>query len=86
MEMRARNRTTPLLADPAIQLVLAWLGLILLGWPVIQIAGGRGVLALFAYVFALWGALVIVLFAVSRSLRRSFEAAEERAGAPGERQ
>lgn len=58
-------------ADPLLRLVLAWLGAVLIGWPAIQIAGARGTVALFLYVFAIWGAIIVVLLIVSRSLRRS---------------
>lgn len=61
-----------LLAEPAIQVVLAWAGLVLLGWPLIQIAGERGTTALFVYVFVVWALLIVLIVLVSRSLRANF--------------
>jgi hypothetical protein len=86
METQARNRKPSLLADPAIQLVLAGMSVILLGWPMIQIAGGRGMPAMFIYVFVVWGGLVILLFAVSRSLRGALRSADETGRSTSEQQ
>lgn len=63
----------PLLADPAIQLALTGVAGALVGWPLIQIAGERGMWALFLYIFVVWGGLVLVLLAISRGLRRSWQ-------------
>jgi len=57
--------------DPLFQIVLAWVSAVLVGWPLIQIAGAHGMLAVFVYVFVVWSGLVVVLLAVSRSLQRS---------------
>jgi len=86
VETQARNRKPPLLADPAIQLVLAWISAILLGWPLIQIVGEHGVAAMFLYVFAVWGGVIVLLFAVSRSLRRALQSATDSDDSTGERQ
>lgn len=64
---RKRHR----LADPLLQLALAWVSAFLVGWPLIQIAGARGTVAMYLYVFATWSALIVLSHAVSRSLRRS---------------
>ena len=75
--MNNQNHKPSLLADPAIQLALAGLAGALVGWPLIQIAGERGMSALFVYIFAVWGGLVLVLFAVGQSLRRSWQRAKD---------
>lgn len=67
-ETAATGKAHPL-ADPLLQVALTWLGAFLVGWPLIQIAGERGTIALFVYVFMIWGGLVVLLFVVSRSLR-----------------
>lgn len=59
------------LTDPLFQLALAWVSAVLVGWPLIQIAGAHGTLAVFVYVFVVWSGLVVVLLAVSRNLQRS---------------
>ncbi|WP_313952401.1 hypothetical protein [Accumulibacter sp.] len=68
---RASKRKAHPLADPLLQVALVWVSAFLVGWPLIQIAGARGVIAMFLYVFVIWGVLVGLIFAVSRSLRRS---------------
>lgn len=67
-------KTHPL-ADPLLQIALTWVAAFLVSWPLIQISGARGVIAMFLYVFVIWGVLVGLIFAVSRSLRRSLPAA-----------
>jgi hypothetical protein len=69
-EVRDKNQRA-LLADPVIPLALAWVSTIFLGWPLIQIVGEHGTAALFIYIFTVWSGLVIVLFAISRSLRHT---------------
>ncbi|WP_313951052.1 hypothetical protein [Accumulibacter sp.] len=66
-----RQRKAHPLADPRLQIALVWVGAFLVGWPLIQISGARGAIAMFLYVFVIWGVLVGLIFAVSRSLRRS---------------
>lgn len=65
------TRKSQPLADPLLQIVLTWVGAFLVGWPLVQIAGARGVSVLFLYVFVIWGGLIVLLFFVSRSLRGS---------------
>lgn len=67
----ASKRKAHPLADPLLQIALVWVSALLVGWPLIQIAGARGVIAMFLYVFVIWGVLVGLIFAVSRSLRDS---------------
>lgn len=72
-EVQDKNRQRSLLADPMIPLALTWVSVIFLGWPLIQIVGVHGVAALFVYIFAVWSGLIILLFAISRSLRHAPE-------------
>ncbi|EXI77593.1 MAG: hypothetical protein AW10_03606 [Candidatus Accumulibacter appositus] len=65
----ATTRTVHPLADPLLQVALTWFAAFLVGWPLIQIAGGRGTITLFLYIFMIWGGLIVLLFIVSRSLR-----------------
>lgn len=65
------DRKPPPLADPLLQVALLWVAAFLVGWPLIQIAGARGAIAMFLYVFVIWSGLIVLLFAISRSLRRS---------------
>ena len=65
------DRKPPPLADPLLQIVLLWVAAFLVGWPLIQIAGAQGMIAMFLYVFVIWSGLIVLLVAVSRSLRRS---------------
>lgn len=60
-----------LLVQPAIQLVLAALGVLLVGWPILQIAGERGTAVLFVYVFGVWSALIVLLALVGRCIARA---------------
>jgi len=85
VETPARNQKPPLLANPAIQLVLAWISVLLLGWPLIQIVGEHGMAAMFLYVFVVWGGLIVLLFAVSRSLRRALRSAMDSDDSTGKR-
>ena len=66
-----RKRKAHPLADPLLQIALVWVSAFLVGWPLIQISGARGAIAMFLYVFVIWGVLIALIFAVSRSLRRS---------------
>ena len=67
---------SPRLTDPAMQRVLAGLAFLLLSWPLLQIAGDRGTLALFVYLFLVWIGLVAVLLMLARSLRRTEQPTE----------
>lgn len=69
-EVQDKNQQA-LLADPVMPLALAWVSAIFLGWPLIQIVGEHGTAALFIYIFAVWSGLIILLFAISRSLRHT---------------
>lgn len=73
------------LTDPLFQLALAWVSAVLVGWPVIQIAGAHGMLAVFVYVLVVWSGLVVVLYAVSRGLQRSAPPKASKDGRTGER-
>lgn len=72
----------PALADPTLRLALTWACALLVGWPLLQIAGARGIGALFLYVFVIWSGLIVVLFAVARSLRRSLPSTASEDHAP----
>jgi hypothetical protein len=69
-EEAATTRRVHPLTDPLLQVALTWVAAFLVGWPLIQIAGGRGTIMLFLYVFMIWGGLIVLLFVVARSLRR----------------
>lgn len=65
---------TPLqraLSDPATQVFAFMSFFILLAWPVLQISGVRGTLAVFVHVFVIWALLIGVLMAISRAQSRS---------------
>lgn len=55
-----------LLADLPIQRMIAVVAGLLLSWPIIGIVGERGSIALFLYVFALWGGLIVLLWRIAR--------------------
>lgn len=69
-----------LLAQPSLQAMAACIGLLLLGWPVIQIAGERGHWILFYYVFTAWAALVLLLVFVGRAIHDAAENRESTSG------
>lgn len=52
--------------------------LMLFNWPFLSVAAGSGLKGLFWYLYALWLALIILLFLIQRALRRSTE--ERRGG------
>lgn len=67
-EVQDKDQQEFWLSDPVILLALMWVSIIFLGWPLIQIVGAHGMGALFVYIFAVWGGLVMLLFAISRRL------------------
>ena len=60
-----------LLAQPSLHVLLAIGGGLLLGWPVIHIAGERGHWAVYIYVFSVWAGLIVLLALVARTIARS---------------
>jgi hypothetical protein len=68
-EVQDKDQQESWLSDPVILLALMWVSVIFLGWPLIQIVGEHGMGALFVYIFAVWGGLIMLLFAISRRLR-----------------
>lgn len=69
------------LGDPVIQIFAMLFFLALLSWPVLQIAGGHGVLLVFLYVFLVWTVLVGLLLAVSRTIPLTDEENSENSSA-----
>lgn len=69
-----------LLAQPSMQLLLAVVGGLLLGWPVIQIAGERGQWVLYFFVFMVWAVLILMLAFVGRAITRSARAPDSTTG------
>jgi hypothetical protein len=69
-ELQGKDPQKSWLCDPVILLALMWVSVIFLGWPLIQIVGKHGMVALFVYIFAVWGGLIMLLFAISRRLHR----------------
>lgn len=65
-----------LLAQPSLHVLMAIGGGLLLGWPVIHIAGERGHWALYGYVFAVWLGLAALLVLVGRAISQSDRAAK----------
>ena len=72
------KQAEPPLSRSAVRIFACLLGLLLLSWPLISIAGSRGLFAMFGYVFTVWLALVLVLVLIGRAARR------ERKGSRGE--
>lgn len=68
--------TQQLLAQPSLHVLMAIGAGLLLGWPVIHIAGERGHWALYGYVFAVWLGLVALLMLVGRAIAQSARDAE----------
>jgi uncharacterized membrane protein len=66
----------PLLLQPSMHVLLAIVGGLLLGWPVLNITGERGHWAVYSYVFSVWLGLVALLVLVGRTIARSARAAE----------
>lgn len=60
-----------LLAQPGMQLLLAVVGGMLLGWPVIRIAGEQGHWVLYLFVFTVWASLIVLLALIGRAITRS---------------
>lgn len=50
----------------------------LFNWPFLSVAAGSGLKGFFWYLYALWLALILLLFFIQRALRRSTE--ERRGG------
>ena len=58
------------LAELPVQSMLAVFGVLLLSWPIIQIAGERGVISLFQYLMLVWGGLIVLLALIGRAIGR----------------
>lgn len=78
--MRNQEHLRHLLAQPSLQSMAACIGGLLLGWPVIQIAGDQGHWTLFLYVFWVWAALILLLVFVGRAITRSARDREPNSG------
>lgn len=52
-------------------LALSLLVIPLLTWPIIQIAGDRGVFSFFAYIFLVWAGIVFLLARLAATISRS---------------
>jgi hypothetical protein len=59
------------LSDSATQIFAVMLFFVLLGWPVLQISGTRGTLAVFIHVFTTWAMVIGLLVAISQAVSRS---------------
>lgn len=71
--MRPANNS--LLADPAVQLVVAMIAAALLCWPIIEIPGDRGMIPFFVYVFVVWSGLILLLWRIGCAIRHQAPAA-----------
>lgn len=65
-------------ADPAVRGVVAALAGLLFGWPMIQIAGEKGTLTLFIYVFVVWALVITVLALIGWKLAHAGTAVNDR--------
>lgn len=68
--MNKPPRPPRLFADPAVLAVAILLAGLLFGWPLIQVAGERGTLALYIYIFTAWTLVVALLALIGRQLGR----------------
>lgn len=55
-----------LLGAPPVALLLSWISVIFLGWPTIPGAKEHDITMLLLYIFAIWGGLIALLFAISK--------------------
>lgn len=67
--MLRRNAAFPV--QSPILLALELLAALLLVWPIVQIAGDRGTLSFFAYIFVVWTGLVLLLGRIGMAISRS---------------
>ena len=79
------RRLNQLLRQPAFHFFLFGLTLVLITWPFLAVAGETGLGNLGSYLFLLWGALVLLLFLIGRSLGEDSadRADDEEGGGPG---
>lgn len=72
------RKLAELLRQKEFHFFLFFLLLMLFNWPFLSVAAGSGLKGFFWYLYALWLALILLLFLMQRALRRSTE--ERRGG------
>jgi hypothetical protein len=65
------------LVQSSVLLALGLLATLLFTWPIVQIAGDRGTLSFFVYIFLVWAGLVLLLGRIGVVISRSTPAGDD---------
>lgn len=68
--MKPRRR---FLEEAPIQIAIALLLIMLLGWPLILLPASRGMASLFAHIFAVWSLAVVLVYLVAACIRSGLD-------------
>ena len=63
------NKLKQLFRQSGFQLLLSCLLFVLMNWPFLAISVQRGLMAVFGYLFLLWGGIIFLAFLIGRSFR-----------------
>ena len=71
MSIPAASKKRLPLAELPMQVGLAGMGVLLLSWPIVQVAGEHGTIHWAMYLFAVWVGIILFLAAIGRAVGRS---------------